>query len=55
MVTGSTVVDTVVNMIGESCVFGDDALFLRRMAVVASETFRKNGTHYYGGIWQVSD
>jgi hypothetical protein len=59
-VTGPAVVDAVVDMISESCVFDDDALFLRRIATVATmdgismQTFMRNSTHYSGGIWQVS-
>ena len=53
---GSEVVDAVVNLIRESCLFADDKRFLVRLAYVQShdghdaKTFR-NG--YYGGIWQV--
>ena len=59
-VVGAAVVEAVVDLIGESCVFDDDALFLRRIAYVetmdgrSSEMFTKNGTGYYGGIWRVS-
>lgn len=54
--TGPEVVEAVVNIIRESCLFADDRRFLRRLAYVESQdgtspsTFR-NG--YYGGIWQV--
>lgn len=53
---GSEVVDAVVNLIRESCLFADDKRFLVRLAYVQSndghdaKTFR-NG--YHGGIWQV--
>lgn len=53
---GADVVEAVVNIVRESCLFADDRRFLRRLAYVESQdgtapnTFR-NG--YYGGIWQV--
>lgn len=53
---GSDVVEAVVNIIRESCLFADDRHFLRRLAYVESQdgtapkTFRSG---YYGGIWQV--
>ena len=55
---GSEVVDAVVNLIRESCLFADDKRFLVRLAYVQShdghdaKTFR---TGYHGGIWQVND
>ena len=54
---GPEVVEAVVNIIRESCLFADDKRFLRRLAYVESQdgsapnTFRKG---YDGGIWQVS-
>ena len=54
---GAEVVEAVVNIIRESCLFADDKRFLRRLAYVESEdgmapmTYRQG---YYGGIWQVS-
>lgn len=55
---GSEVVDAVVNLIRESCLFADDKRFLVRLAYVQShdgydsKTFR-NG--YHGGIWQIDE
>ena len=55
--SGPEVVEAVVNIIRESCLFADDKRFLRRLAYVESEdgmlpkTYR---TGYNGGIWQVS-
>jgi hypothetical protein len=57
-VNGPDVVEAVVNLIRESCIFADDKRFLRRLAYVEShdgtdpKTFRSG---YYGGIWQASD
>jgi hypothetical protein len=54
---GSDVVEAVVNLIREACIFPNDKLYLRRLAYVESmdgmevNTYRPN---YYGGIWQVS-
>ncbi|XP_053381097.1 uncharacterized protein LOC128549055 [Mercenaria mercenaria] len=54
--TGADVVEAVVNIIQESCLFAEDRRFLRRLAYVESQdgsspnTFRPG---YYGGIWQV--
>ena len=53
---GKDVVEAVLRIINEKCVFEDDKLFLKRLAYVESEdgteakTFRSG---YYGGIWQV--
>jgi hypothetical protein len=58
--TGSEVVDAVVDLIHQSCIFDDDRLLLRRIAYVetqdgaASNTFLNDGSTFYGGIWQVS-
>ena len=54
--SGIYVVEAVVKLIYEKCLFGDDKLLLRRLAYVESrdgtdpDTFRSG---YYGGIWQV--
>ncbi|XP_053381096.1 uncharacterized protein LOC123552975 [Mercenaria mercenaria] len=56
--TGPEVVEAVVNIIRESCLFAEDRRFLRRLAYVESQdgsspnTFRPG---YYGGIWQVDN
>ena len=56
---GAAVVESVVDLITESCVFDDDALFLRRIAFVETmdghnpRAFERNGTEFYGGIWQI--
>ena len=53
---GSAVVQAVVDLIREHCIYPDDRLFLRRLAYVESrdgmdpKTFRPG---YFGGIWQV--
>lgn len=58
-IVGASVADAVADVISESCIFSDDALFLRRMAFGgtmdgrAANTFTRNGTDYFGGIWQV--
>jgi len=54
--TGRAVVDAVVDIISQSCVFDNDRLLLRRIAYVettdgtASHTFTRGG-----GIWQVRE
>ncbi|XP_071145061.1 uncharacterized protein [Mytilus edulis] len=54
--SGSDVVEAVVNLIREACIFPNDKLYLRRLAYVESmdgleaNTYRPN---YYGGIWQI--
>lgn len=54
---GASVVESVVSLVRESCLFADDKRFLRRLAYVQSrdgtdpKTYRRN---YHGGIWQVS-
>lgn len=54
---GTAVVEAVVNIIRQSCLFADDRRFLRRLAYVESQdgtganAFRPG---YYGGIWQVT-
>ncbi|KAL4221525.1 hypothetical protein ACF0H5_019782 [Mactra antiquata] len=53
---GASVVEAVVNMIRETCLFADDRRFLRRLAYVESSdgnsplTYR---TGFDGGIWQI--
>ncbi|XP_052788738.1 cartilage matrix protein-like [Mya arenaria] len=55
---GADVVEAVVNVIRDSCLFADDRRFLRRLAFVESQdglapnTFRSG---YYGGIWQIHE
>ena len=57
---GSDVVEAVIDIIDQSCVFSDDRQMLRRIAKVetddgnAAETFEVNGQEYFGGIWRVS-
>ncbi|XP_071146626.1 matrilin-3-like [Mytilus edulis] len=54
--SGSDVVEAVVNLIREACIFPNDKKYLRRLAYVESmdgleaNTYRPN---YYGGIWQI--
>ena len=53
---GAEVVEAVVNIIRESCLFADDKRFLRRLAYVESEDGLAPKTYrvgYNGGIWQV--
>lgn len=53
---GPQVVEAVVSLIRESCVFPNDRLLLRRLAYVATsdgldpDTFRPG---FFGGIWAV--
>jgi hypothetical protein len=57
--TGGEVVDAVVDLIRQSCIFDNDRLLLRRIAYVetqdgaAANTFSNNSSPFYGGIWQV--
>ena len=54
---GADVVEAVVNIIRESCLFADDKRFLRRLAYVESEDGMSPNTYrqgYHGGIWQVN-
>jgi hypothetical protein len=59
--TGSAVVEAVVDLIHQSCIFDDDRLLLRRIAYVetqdgiADNTFIYAGSDFYGGIWQVKE
>lgn len=53
---GSDVVEAVVNIIREACIFPNDKLYLRRLAFVESMDGMESNTYrngYYGGIWQV--
>jgi hypothetical protein len=58
--TGSDVVEAVVDLIHQSCIFDNDRLLLRRIAHVetqdgtANNTFMYAGNYFYGGIWQVN-
>lgn len=53
---GADIVQAVVDIIRENCIYPNDRVFLRRLAYVQSRdgldvrTFRPN---FYGGIWQV--
>lgn len=53
---GADIVQAVVDIIRENCIYPNDRVFLRRLAYVESKdgkntnTFRPN---FYGGIWQV--
>lgn len=53
---GVDIVQAVVDIIRENCIYPNDRVFLRRLAFVQSQdgldvsTFRPN---FYGGIWQV--
>ena len=57
--TGRAVVEGVIDIIHQTCIFADDKQMLRRLAYVGSEdgtaphTFLHEGVDYYGGIWQV--
>lgn len=55
--TGASVVESVVSLIRESCLFADDKRFLRRLAYVQSRDGTDPKTYgrsnYHGGIWQV--
>lgn len=54
---GRSVVESVVNLIGKSCIFNDDNLFVRRLAYVESHDGVDANTYrpgYDGGIWQVT-
>lgn len=53
---GPEVVEAVVNLIRESCLFADDKRYLRRLAYVESQDGTAPNTYrfgYDGGIWQV--
>ncbi|XP_069121954.1 collagen alpha-1(XII) chain-like [Argopecten irradians] len=54
--SGSAVVEAVINLIHQSCIFPSDKLYLRRLAYVESKDGTANDTYragYYGGIWQI--
>jgi len=54
--TGSAVVDAVVDLITQSCLFDNDRLMLRRIAYVETKDGASNRTFTQGGgIWQVYD
>ncbi|XP_013404302.1 von Willebrand factor A domain-containing protein 2 [Lingula anatina] len=55
-VSGTAVVEAVVDRIQSSGIFPDDKLFLRRIAYVESKDGTDSNTYrdnYFGGIWQV--
>jgi len=55
---GAEVVEAVVDLVEGSCIFADDARFLRRLAYVESADGTDDKTYaadYHGGIWQVRD
>lgn len=53
---GADIVQAVVDIVRENCIYPNDRVFLRRLAYVQSQdgldvrTFRPD---FYGGIWQV--
>jgi len=51
--TGRAVVDAVVDIITQSCVFDNDRLMLRRIAYAETRDGADSSTG--GGIWQVCD
>ncbi|XP_060084215.1 uncharacterized protein LOC132563474 [Ylistrum balloti] len=56
--SGSAVVEAVINLIHESCIFPNDRLYLRRLAYVESQDGTANDTYrvgYNGGIWQIDE
>ncbi|XP_033758115.1 uncharacterized protein LOC117340464 [Pecten maximus] len=55
---GSAVVQAVTDRIRSSCIYSDDRLFIRRLAIVQSDDGGVNTTYrngYYGGIWQIDE
>ncbi|XP_067666686.1 uncharacterized protein [Haliotis asinina] len=55
---GKVVVDAVIDRIRSKCIFGDDRLFLRRLAYVESSDGEDPRTYrpgYHGGIWQIDE
>ena len=53
---GAPVVEAVINLIRESCLFADDKRFLRRLAYAQTRDGSDPKTYrpgYHGGIWQV--
>jgi len=51
--TGSAVVNAVVDIITQSCVFDNDRLMLRRIAYAETKDGTASFTFIGGGIWQV--
>ena len=51
--TGSAVVNAVVDIITQSCVFNNDRLMLRRIAYAETRDGAASFTFTRGGIWQV--
>ncbi|XP_062602682.1 uncharacterized protein LOC134264402 [Saccostrea cucullata] len=55
---GSDVVEAVVNLIKNSCIFPNDRMYLRRLAYVETQDGLNPNTYrigYNGGIWQVDE
>ena len=53
---GAEIVQAVVDIIRENCIYPNDRVFLRRLAFVQSRDGLDVGTFrpgFYGGIWQV--
>lgn len=53
---GADIVQAVVDIIRENCIYPNDRVFLRRLAYVESIDGKNTNTFrpkYYGGIWQV--
>jgi len=57
---GADVVEAVIDILDQSCMFDNDRQMLRRIAKVetddgeASDTFVVDDADYFGGIWRVS-
>jgi hypothetical protein len=54
---GPDIVQAVVDIIRESCIYPNDRVFLRRLAYVESRDGKNSNTfrpNFYGGIWQVN-
>lgn len=55
--SGADIVEAVISLIHESCIFPNDRLYLRRLAYVESNDGTDTSTYrpgYDGGIWQAS-
>ncbi|XP_046338529.2 uncharacterized protein LOC124119903 [Haliotis rufescens] len=55
---GKVVVDAVIDRIRSKCIFGDDRLFLRRLAYVETSDGEDSITYrggYHGGVWQIDE
>ncbi|XP_060078237.1 uncharacterized protein LOC132557733 [Ylistrum balloti] len=55
---GSAVVQAVTDRIRDSCIYSDDRLFIRRLAIVQSDDGEMSTTYrpgYNGGIWQIDE